>query len=340
MKGLASLSVVTTVAILAACGGAITPDDATGVACVKYSDALLQARARCQPDSPSSPADRSTYLAVCQAGVAAPGTSFTDAYLSACADAIATSTTCRFDTLPACRSLPGKLATGTPCLMDVQCQSGACDTTGNTSADAGAATGLRCGTCAARAVENAACDWNGVSALPCMLGLDCIAGTCKQPVTIPSGGACSFSGPPGSHCVDGTVCDLDGSSTCVPTPKKGDRCLSTCDTHLACVAGACQDAVGLGGACPTGSECATSLICNATTKTCAAFEIGQMGDACGSAIGVTCDAGLSCKPVVNGGICAVLKKLGTACVASEDDCAVFLHCVSGSCQAPDAALCK
>lgn len=346
MKRFASLASASVVAILAACSSS-TPGTASSDACAKYFDSLVQTGTRCGTMGSSiDPANKTNFVAYCQATVAAPGSGVTDSFLSTCGNALASATSCNISQVQGCESPPGKLANGAACLTGIQCQSGACDGSGSAStdggvADAGASTGLNCGTCDPRAAENAAC---GGTNPECMSGLKCTDGTCVKPVTIPSGGACSYSGPPGTNCAAGTLClpGANNETTCAAVPKKGEACTFICDTDLTCSKGTCAEKVAVGGACPTGNECQSTLYCDKTTKLCAALKVGKAGDACGTSAGVKCDAGLSCRASGNDGptTCVVLKNKGEACTPTADNCAEYLACISGTCQTPDPLQCK
>lgn len=346
MKRFASLASASVVAILAACSSSTT-GTASSDACAKYFDSLVQTGTRCGITGSSvDPANKTNFVAYCQATVTAPGSGVTDSYLSTCGNALASATSCNISQVPGCENPAGKLANSAPCLTGAQCQSGACDGSGSAPtdggvADAGTSTGPSCGTCQPRAAENAAC---GGTNPQCMSGLTCNSGTCVKSVSIPSGGACSYSGPPGTNCATGTTCipGSGGTTTCEALPKKGEQCTYICDTGLTCSKGTCQEKVAVGGACPTGNECQSTLYCDQATKLCAALKVGKAGDACGSSAGVKCDAGLSCKSSVVDGptTCIALKNKGETCVASSDECAAYLDCISGTCQTPDPSQCK
>jgi len=345
MKRFFFLGSASAVAILAACSSPTST--ASSDACSKYFDTLAQTTTRCGSASSSfDPADKTNFVAFCQATVAAPGSGVTDSYLNTCNGALAATTSCNISQVAGCENPSGKLANGAACYSGAQCVSGECSKTGGVStdggiADAGAATGISCGTCDPRAAENAACDASGVTAPRCMSALTCTNGTCVKPVTIPSGGACSYTGPPGTNCAAPTTCipGSNGAGTCGAPPKKGEKCSFICDTNLTCTAGTCQDKVALGGACPTGTECQSTLYCDSASKLCAALKAGKSGDPC--ATGVKCDPGLSCRAVGDSALtCMPLKNKGEACIASANECAMYLDCIGGTCQTPDPSQCK
>jgi len=343
MKRLFSLACA--VAVLAACGSTAAPSDA----CTRYFDALVQTSTRCEPSGGTSAGgwqamDKNAFIAVCLATRTAPGSGLSDSYLDTCSGALASATSCIIRQVPGCQNPPGKLADGAACYASIQCQSGACAKSGSPLTDGGVdvawadAASPRCGTCDPRAAVDAACDSAGVTAPKCMLGLDCDAGTCKEPVTIPLGGVCSFP----FECASGTTCipNVSGKGTCIPAPKRGENCSGICDTNLVCGAGTCRDKVAVGGACPAGDECQSTLYCDPTTKLCAALKVGKVGDACSPSVGVKCGGDLFCGSVgAAAPTCVALKKKGEACGDGEW-CAPFLDCISGTCQTPDPSQCK
>lgn len=345
MKRFFFVTSASAVAILAACSSPTST--ASSDACAKYFDELAQTTTRCGSSSSSfDPASKSNFVAFCQATINAPGSGVTDSYLNTCNGALASTTSCNLNQVAGCETPTGKLANGAPCYSGAQCVSGACSKTGSATtdggiADAGATVGIACGTCDPRAAENAACDSSGIKAPRCMSGLNCTNGTCVKPVLIPSGGACSYNGPPGTDCATGTVCipGSNGTGTCSTIPKKGEKCTFVCDTNLTCTAGTCQDKAAVGAPCPNGSECQSTLYCDSATKLCATPKAGKSGDPCGT--GVKCDPGLSCRAVGDTALtCMAPKNKGEACVASANECALYLDCIGGTCQTPDLSQCK
>ena len=259
--------------------------------------------------------------------------------------AMGASSSCNPSQIAGCENPRGSLADGAPCYDGIQCQSSACKKTGSGGGDAGTTTGLHCGTCDPRAAENAKCDNSGATAPQCMSGLSCTNGTCVKPTPIPVGNPCSFSGPPGANCATGSTCNSppNGTPTCTLLPTKGEKCTFQCATGLVCAAGTCAERVAVGGACPTGLECQSTLYCDGPTKLCTAYKIAKAGEACGNGTtGTRCDAGLACKtqgqPPV--GTCVALKARGEACISNDGECASYLTCISGTCQIPDPSQCK
>jgi hypothetical protein len=105
-----------------------------------------------------------------------------------------------------------------------------------------------------------------------------------------------------------------------------------------CISQVCADAVGQGGACPTGTECQSSLTCDTTTKTCQPTTLAQAGQPCGLVQNqfVQCATNLKC----SNSVCVALKASGDTCVAGQGDCQAGLSCVNGTCGVPDYTICN
>ncbi len=313
-----------------ACGGSASvtgPDDACG----QYYDALTAYAKRCSSSTLSG--ERSDFLAICKAALAAPGTSITQGMLANCASAVNGTTLCSLNDIAACKPGPGSLADGTACGSDAQCASGDCKTT--------TTNGLSCGTCVKTAKEGEACNVAPTNTA-CATDLRCDKNVCVKNVTIPPGGTCSFTGSPGSNCAAGTACNApptpNATGTCAPIPKEGQPCTTTCDTNLVCSNSVCIARVDVGAACTTNSQCKNGLYCDTTTKTCATTKIAKVGEPCGTT-GTKCDAGLACTSNGTSSTCVALKRNGEACTAN-DRCAEFLNCINGVCGINDPGLCK
>jgi hypothetical protein len=327
-----SFLAASTVVTVVACGpDGTTPTGADG-ACGKYYDALTAFGSRCA----TSPVGgtRTDFIATCKATVAAPGSGVNDTWISGCADAVSATTSCALNALPACKAQPGKLADGSACGSDIQCASGDCKTTSS-------GNGPSCGTCAKVAKEGEACNV-APDNLGCGPDLKCANQVCVKSVSIPAGGACSFTGGAGYNCVSGTVCNApltpNATGICAPLPKKGEACTLVCDTGLTCTAGKCADKLDVGATCTSSDNCKSGLYCDGTKK-CAAQTIAKVGQPCGSSQ-VRCDTGLSCEQTgTDQSTCVALKKNGEACT-STDRCAQFLVCVNGKCAPDDPGLCK
>lgn len=319
-----------------ACGGTDTtnPGGNEG-ACGAYFDSLASYVTRCGGTAPTG--SRSDFVALCTAAINAPGSNLSASFVSGCSSAVNGQAQCTsgVSSVAACKPPPGKLADGSACGDSLQCASGNCKTTSS-------GNGPSCGTCAKVANEGEACNV-APDNVSCGPDLKCTKNICVKDAVIPSGGACSFSGPQGYNCTSGTFCNApltpNATGVCAPLPKKGESCTVACEANLACSGGKCIDKLDVGAAC-TGSECKTGLYCDTTgTKTCTAKKIAKVGETCGTST-VTCDAGLSCQPSgVDTQVCVVLKKNGEAC-APTDKCADFLVCSGGKCVVDDPGLCK
>lgn len=315
-----------------ACGGSGTPATNNDDACGKYYDALISLGNRCSGSGTTG--TRTDFIALCKAASSAPGTSITPALLSSCADAVNTTTQCSISDLTQCKPGPGTLADGTACGDDSQCASGDCKTTT-------APNGQRCGTCVKTAKEGEPCNV-APDNVGCGANLSCDKNVCVKNVPIAAGGACSFSGSPGSNCTSGTYCNApltpNATGVCATIPKKGEACTTTCATGLVCTNAVCADRLDVGGACTSSTQCKTGLYCDTTAKTCAAPKIAKLGETCGGS-SVKCDTGLTCASSGTGSTCVAVKKSGEACTPT-DKCADFLSCINGVCAVNDPGLCK
>ena len=100
----------------------------------------------------------------------------------------------------------------------------------------------------------------------------------------------------------------------------------------------CADAVGQGGACPVGDECAANLTCDAQSHTCVTPTLAQAGQACGIVNNqvVDCASGLNCMNQV----CTAQLAVGAICTVGKGQCGAFLDCINGTCQVPDLTVCN
>lgn len=147
------------------------------------------------------------------------------------------------------------------------------------------------------------------------------------------GGACNDT----TDCPSGTLCDTNGTGTCVDAPAANELCLDgNCRTDSFCQAGTCIERPGLNDACVrqgTGllsDPCASTLVC---TRISAAPEEWRCES--GRADGMTCEdsvtpcaAGLRCVA----GTCRAPLDAEAACAG--DICALGLVCRAGTCQPP------
>ena len=117
-----------------------------GRACDANFDALLARTAKCGPGSTMDlvPLERSrpSFTKLCGVQGSRPGTGYTAAFRTKCADALATAACNDDDTVvKACWEPRGELARGLPCNTDDQCKDGLCEQ------PTGAAPGSSCGVC-------------------------------------------------------------------------------------------------------------------------------------------------------------------------------------------------
>lgn len=187
---------------------------------------------------------------ICKAHLLAPGTGFTTAALTACANAYGAAASCADAFAPgqpsAC-AMKGSLALNAKCAFDDQCASGYCTGTQDNE----------CGVCAtAPAMPTAAvaglgesCDY-GSAGPQCNsnLGLWCDGPTkkCEEIALVGLGEACGFVGDdlvmcgPGGTCKWGTT----GSGTCLAQKAIGAACTAAsgyeeCAFGAMCLGGQC-----------------------------------------------------------------------------------------------------
>jgi len=209
-----------------------------------------------------------------------------------------------------CNIFPnGTRGPGQPCASFAQCSTLYCggvlvpDENGKANPRA-----RQCGTCAEQLAEGASC--NGVTNA-CQAGspgLSCFRGACRQRGF--QGAACDSW----SDCATPWICTSDG--VCGLGRRAGETCVSATD-------------------------CAGTLDCDPTTKTCAQGDHGQPGDACDLEfhrcwIGV-CDIA----PGATTGVCPIILPDGSAC--DPDDgarvCDAFAYCIEGACKMPEPNSC-
>jgi hypothetical protein len=292
------------VVLMVACGGK-TIDQA----CADYFDRQVDWSKRCTP-YPIDSTQRSAYVSACVGVDTAPGSDNAATQLEACpldCDG------------PVC-VIHGTRGPNAPCAVGPQCQSGFCQTQPSTD------TELPCGTCMVLGKAGEGCDPNF-----CEVGLYCDAASKTCMPEIAQGQSCSTAQ---ATCQAGLYCD-DSTKICTTIPTQGQACTSTCAWPEHCGSnGVCADPVGVGGACPTGGECAANLVCD--QQTCVALPISKVGGPCQPAQVAVCDTGLICTV----GTCEAPKPLGAACTVGKNECAVDLSCISGTCQTPSYASCN
>jgi hypothetical protein len=294
--------------------------------CGSYFDALNAYLSQCSTSTLGfvfdlDASERAAFLQECDAIAKAPGTSNFADQVSTCASAVRSSTSSCSSSLDC--SFRGTLADGSACGSSVQCSGGVCDTSGTMP---NPMSELQCGVCASFApiggsCTTASCDGSTSS---------CTDGTCVAYIS--AGGAC---GGNVSTCAPGLECN---GATCGSPPTKGQACTLECHSPYLCINMTCADAVGQGGACPVGNECATNLTCDPQSHTCVTPTLAQLGQACGVINNqvVDCASGLNCTTQ----ICTAPLAAGAACTVGKGQCGAFLDCISGTCQVPDLTVCN
>jgi len=316
MKAIRSCAVLGAASFVfaAACSGSNTASS-----CGAYYDKLVAYLTQCGSGTTLNTSQRDAFVAYCNELATAPGASNLGGQLDACAATLDPST-CG---IPTC-TIRGTLPASTGCATSVQCQSGDCLVVGSTDPT----TELKCGTCEALATQGGDC----TNAL-CDTGLYCDSATKKCTPKVTQGGSCTSL----TQCTTGLYCDSQ-SKTCLSPPAKGQPCTTTCAAPYACVNSVCADRVGVGGACPGGNECQTTLQCNFQTHVCEAVPVAKAGESCGFVNNTytACDTGLVCTNY----ICATPKPQGATCTVGNQECALNLVCTGGTCQVPDFGTCK
>ena len=336
-------------------GGAVAETSVDGAvdgtpACTQYATARCQKLDSCTAGLASRErfGDLATCIARgvlgCSAALAAPDTSATPEFFTACAAALTSSSCADFidDTnIPqACLNLAGPRASGAACSFSAQCQSSWCQVL----------RGAACGVCAVRPAAGAACTTDS----------DCGA----------RGLFCSKAGSCVSHAILGAPCD-DARPCGVAL---------SCVGQTKTVPGACAAAIQtVGAACDpkrataAGCDGALSLYCGLDDK-CASDALVAAPGACGRLVdsdGGSDDAGasdagasdagvreLSVARCTGGAVCAQGSATSGTCVAPAADgagcdsasgppCLAPARCVTtsdastgGTCQLPGANACK
>jgi hypothetical protein len=201
------------------------------------------------------------------------GTTRTPADLSACAQAVMT-TSCsdlvasKFPT--ACQVKPGTVANGQPCGSDWQCQSTYCNTAGAT-----------CGVCGPRAGVGGSC----TSDDSCTTGLVCANSKCVTP-----GQEAATCDPTNQPCRSDLYCNNNG--LCLPHVGVGGSCSDTdraCDLYKGTACNPLTKTCDMIGVAQGGGACG---IVNRTLTLCVALDgctnnicasPAQDGQACGDA---------------------------------------------------------
>ncbi len=313
----ASSGVVLVVGVIACSGGGVDSS------CGNYVDALNSLAAKCGAQPFIDPSERSGFVDDCAALGKAPGANNLSSQIDACVNQVNAST-CALNGLNC--TIRGTLTDGSPCASSVQCAGGICNVTQPSQT-----SDISCGTCASYVALGGACGVAGTC--------DPSQGACvmqKCTAYVAQGGSCANGEP----CVNGTTCDQT-SKTCKTPPTKGEACpgVGSCIAPYKCISQVCADAVAQGGACPTGTECQSSLNCDTATKTCQPKTLAQVGQACGFVQNqyVQCATNLKCGP---SSTCVALKASGDTCAAGQGECQPSLSCVNGTCAVPDYTICN
>lgn len=199
---------------MAACGGG--SDDGGGSSasdCAGVTQVLCQRINECFPylvkvtwGDVATCAARSKLS--CEASLAAPGTSVTEAQIGACASAYEKQACDALlgNSEPAACNVAGSRNDGEPCGFDLQCKSTNCKTAGS-----------ECGTCGPRAAAGGSCDVDN----DCQTGLLCVNDVCAQPVA--AGGACADPDQcQGSLICKGGTCAKGGAAGAACDPQEQD----------------------------------------------------------------------------------------------------------------------
>ncbi len=190
----------------------------------------------------------------------------------------------------------GTIADGGSCAQNEECISAYCLTTNG------------CGTCTARAAENAACD---SSDRGCVDGLACLNHVCTKAVAKALGNSCSYW----LDCPDSAFCGVaPGASklTCLPR-------------------------LDVGATCSENTDCKAGLFCPLDTTTGKCTAVGKTGDPCVANKNMfdpaaVCESTAVCVTGTDGkGFCKPYLKAGGACGDSLECFGVDLACVSGKC---------
>jgi hypothetical protein len=271
-------------------------------ACRAYVQAFCDRYPECGMPMPSC----DNYLALCPDYVLGNGSTRTIDSVLACAK-VRREQPCnevRDNITPACASA-GTLPAGAPCHINSQCASYSC---------LGGGLGT-CGYCATPAAPDGGCGGNVV----CAANQTC-AGTCKDRTASPAlnqGEACPADGGVGCQfdqpCSAATT--LAGAGTCQAGPSAGAACRYRVGTSQAlCDDSTCLDA--------------------GATRTCSGPH--AIGEACGTSVGVDCQAGAYCDNAL-AGTCKARRGLNEPCGTTDGRCLEETYCAlstatQGSCK--------
>lgn len=313
-------------------GGPGGSDASASTPCGDYFDAILLGTCNTGPVLPDDELarDRGRFERVCQASLALPGSTLTQAQLETCAGAIHAAGCTGRPGLPQACLFDGTLAVGAACNEAFQCQSGLCFASAPVG-DAGPGATTGCGKCEAVASAGQSC-----------ASMTCAAGTVCDPTRSPSVCATVKSGGAGAGC-NGvtTVCDVGffcdvTTMTCKPTFAAGQACTSTseCTAPATCRAKTCASPSQAGGGCYVDTDCASGLGCGVGEK-CGAITWASAGQPCGDL--ARCLVGV-CS---SAGTCPAVVADGQPCPTDDaHTCDSLSLCVDGACALEDTVACE
>jgi hypothetical protein len=247
------------------------------------------------------------YRTTCELTGALPSSSSTIAHVNACTAEIpgwkCSDIIYGENVPPDCQTLPGALASGSPCTVSAQCQSAWC----------GHALGSACGVCAPTPKAGTPC----TISIQCGSGLTCVQSTGTCAVHAPLGGQCSGTQPcdDGLACVSG-VCAAGASpsgATCSPLG-------AGCDFYAGLSCNAMSNTCQTLQLVPGGEACGQvgNQLQDCVTGACVRGACAQSG-----ALGAACDL-TSPEPCISFAQCVVTTDAGTM----------------GTCQLPASASCN
>jgi hypothetical protein len=272
--------------------GADTPPITAESACVAYSAAYCQKQKECAPEVFAS-AYGSSEVCIRQTRYLCPwtfvpGSGDSPTVTSNCAATISAASCANFNHNEACTLARGTLANGSPCQLDLQCDSGRCSRPADPS----------CGVCRAPSAKGDPCsdsDACGGDGLACDFSTN--SSVCKA--VRKAGESCADTL---DLCEFQSFCNPQGM--CESTKAAGAPCASTdqCqwEIGLVCLSDSrCGPwrLVGRGETCDGNDvSCLGGSVCNLTTMKCEAYALdGQPctppDNSAGCEFGLTCVAG-------------------------------------------------
>lgn len=328
------LSTAAIVAALVACGTSSGggADASAGTPCGDYFDALVIGECNTGPMLPDTELarDRARFEKVCQASLALPGNTVTQAQLEACAQAIHAAGCTGRPGQPAACIFDGTLSAGTACNEAFQCQSGLCFAAAP-AGDAGAGAPNGCGMCESVATAGQPCGMT-----TCAQGTVCdptkMPSTCQ---TVTSGGAGAPCNGLTTVCDAGFFCDV-ATMKCTATYAEGATCNASteCTAPATCRAKKCTAPSQAGGGCYADTDCVAGLGCSAAEQ-CGAVTWASAGQKCGDL--VRCLVGF-CSHTFT---CPVVVADGQPCPTEDGHtCDSLSLCVGGACTLEDTVACR